>query len=166
MLFSRPSSFSVARGDRATVKFETCNMDISYRAVIRCLDIKGLTPKEIREKVAKPRQNDPLYSMVKKWAAEFKRGRESLEDDPPSETAINRHHTGNHWKDSWHHHGRQTSNGVLHCHCHLRGPHPCCHPQRTSYVQCVSTFCPKVRWTCFETNSAQYVKGKYCHFVG
>jgi len=25
----------------------------------------------------------PSYSMVKKWAAEFKRGRDSLEDDPP-----------------------------------------------------------------------------------
>ena len=27
-------------------------------------------------------ENVPSYSMLKKWAAEFKRGRESLEDDP------------------------------------------------------------------------------------
>ena len=59
------------------------NMDnIRYRAVIRYLGLKGLTPKHIFEDmVVTVGENAPSYSMVKKWDAEFKRGRDSLEDD-------------------------------------------------------------------------------------
>ena len=82
----------------------------------------------------------------------------------PSENAC--HHAGDHCQDSWHHHDRQTSNGVLHCHWvgYLPQPHPCSHPQQTSYVHGVSTLCPKTPWTWFEMESAQHVKGKSCHF--
>lgn len=31
------------------------------------------------------RESSPSYSTIKKWAAEFKRGRSSLEDDPREE---------------------------------------------------------------------------------
>ena len=87
---------------------------------------------------------------------------------PPSEKASHHHHTGDHGQDSWHHHGRQTSNGVLHCHWvgYLPGPHPCSHPQWTPYVQGVSTLCSKTPWTWFEMDSAQHVKGTSCHFLG
>ena len=59
------------------------NMDkISHHAVIRYLRLKGLTPKEIHENMVVTLWEDaPLQSMVKKWAAKFKRGRESLEED-------------------------------------------------------------------------------------
>ena len=55
------------------------NMDtFSHRAVIRYLGLKDFTPKEIHEDmVVSLGENAPLYSMVKKWDAEFKRGRES-----------------------------------------------------------------------------------------
>ncbi|XP_041346797.1 uncharacterized protein LOC121366396 [Gigantopelta aegis] len=57
--------------------------NISNRAVIRYLGLQGLTPKEIHEDMVVTLGEDaPLYSMVKKWAAEFKRSRERLEDDP------------------------------------------------------------------------------------
>ena len=51
------------------------NMDISQRAVIRYLGLKDLPPQETW-------WSNYERSMVKKWAAEFKRGREILEDDP------------------------------------------------------------------------------------
>ena len=59
------------------------NMDnIGHRVVIRYLGLKGLTPKEIYEgRVVTLGENVPAYSMVKKWAAEFRCGRDSLEDD-------------------------------------------------------------------------------------
>ncbi|XP_040923305.1 chromobox protein homolog 1b isoform X1 [Toxotes jaculatrix] len=57
--------------------------NVSLRAIIRYLGLKGLSPKEVHEDmVATLGEGAPSYSMVKKWAAEFKRGRESLEDDP------------------------------------------------------------------------------------
>ncbi|XP_041369556.1 protein GVQW3-like [Gigantopelta aegis] len=56
--------------------------NIGHRAVIPYLSHKGLTPKEIHEDmVITVGEDAPSYSMVKTWAAEFKRGRESLEDD-------------------------------------------------------------------------------------
>ena len=46
---------------------------------------KGLGPKEIHVDMVATLGNDaPALSTVKKWAGEFKRGRESLEDDPRS----------------------------------------------------------------------------------
>ena len=55
------------------------------RAVIKYLQKKGMTPKEIHEDMVQTLDDDsPSYSTIKKWAAEFKQGRESIEDDPPS----------------------------------------------------------------------------------
>ena len=46
---------------------------------------KGLTTKEIHaDRVSTLGDDAPALSTVKKWAAEFNRGRESLEDDPRS----------------------------------------------------------------------------------
>ena len=46
---------------------------------------KGLAPKEVHANmVATLGDFAPALSTVKKWAAEFKRSRESLEDDPRS----------------------------------------------------------------------------------
>ena len=56
---------------------------VAHRAVIHYLGLKGLTPKKVHEDmVATLGEDAPSYSTVKKWAAEFKRGRDSLEDDP------------------------------------------------------------------------------------
>ena len=58
---------------------------IWHRDVIRYLQKKGLTAKEIHADMVSTLGDDaPALSTVKKWAAEFKRGRESLEDDPRS----------------------------------------------------------------------------------
>jgi len=43
----------------------------------------GLTPNEIRSKFIQVYWDSSLsFSTIKKWAAEFKRGHTSLEDDP------------------------------------------------------------------------------------
>ena len=56
------------------------------RAVIKYLCKKGMTPKEIHGDFMRPLGNEYLsYSTVKKWAAEFKRRRESIEDDARSD---------------------------------------------------------------------------------
>jgi histone-lysine N-methyltransferase SETMAR len=54
-----------------------------YRAVIKFFVKEGLTPNEIHSKFIKFYGNSsPSFSTIKKWAAEIKRGRASLEDDP------------------------------------------------------------------------------------
>ena len=55
---------------------------ISERAVIQYLHKKGLTPKDIHNMVATLGKDAPSYVTVKRWVAEFKHGRQSLEDDP------------------------------------------------------------------------------------
>jgi len=56
---------------------------IEYRAVIKFFVKEGLTPNEIHSTFIKVYgDSSPSFSTVKKWAAEFKRGRTSLEDDP------------------------------------------------------------------------------------
>jgi histone-lysine N-methyltransferase SETMAR len=56
---------------------------IVYRAVIKFFVKEGLTPNEVHSKFAKFYGDSfPSFSTIKKWAAEFKRGRTSLEDDP------------------------------------------------------------------------------------
>lgn len=56
-----------------------------HRAVIKYLHKKGLTPLQIHEDMQETLGTSaPSYAMVKKWAAEFKRGRESIKDDPRS----------------------------------------------------------------------------------
>jgi histone-lysine N-methyltransferase SETMAR len=57
--------------------------NVGLRAIIRYLGLKNLSPRNIHDDmVATLGDQAPSYSMVKKWAAEFKRGRQSLEDDP------------------------------------------------------------------------------------
>jgi len=56
---------------------------IEYRAVIKLSVKEGLTPNEIHSKFIKVYEDSsPSFSTIKKWAAEFKRGRTSLEEDP------------------------------------------------------------------------------------
>ena len=56
---------------------------IQYRAVIKLFVKEGLTPTEIHSKFIKVYgDSSPLFSTIKKWAAEFKRGRTGLEEDP------------------------------------------------------------------------------------
>jgi histone-lysine N-methyltransferase SETMAR len=56
---------------------------IEYRAVIKFFVKEGLTPNEIHSKFIKfYGDSSPSFSTIKKWAAEFKRGRTSLEVDP------------------------------------------------------------------------------------
>ena len=84
--------------------------NISHRAIICHLGLKGVTSKEIHEDtVIKLGETAPSYRMVKKWDAEFKHDRKSLEDDisqgrPDSDTK----------QDPRHYHSLQTSNGTLH----------------------------------------------------
>jgi histone-lysine N-methyltransferase SETMAR len=55
---------------------------IEYRAVIKFFVKEGLTTNEINSKFIKIYgASSPSFSTIKKWAAEFKRGRTSLEDD-------------------------------------------------------------------------------------
>ena len=56
---------------------------IEYRAVIKFFVKEGLTPNEIHSKFIKVYgDSSPSFSTTKKWAAEFKHGCTSLEDDP------------------------------------------------------------------------------------
>jgi len=55
---------------------------IEYRAVVKFCVKERLTPNEIHSKFIKVYgDSSPSFSTIKKWAAEFKRGRTSLEDD-------------------------------------------------------------------------------------
>jgi len=54
-----------------------------YHAVIKFFVKEGLTPNEIHSKFIKVYgDSSPSFSTIKEWAAEFKRGRTSLEVDP------------------------------------------------------------------------------------
>ncbi|XP_036358546.1 uncharacterized protein LOC115210603 [Octopus sinensis] len=56
-----------------------------YRAVIKYLNLKGTTPSEIHEDMVRTlTDNAPSYATVKHRVNEFKRGKESVEDDPSS----------------------------------------------------------------------------------
>ena len=71
---------------------------IWHRGVIRYLSKKGLTTKKIYTDVISTLGDDaPALSTVKKWAVEYKRRRESLEDDQRSGrsfTATTQENTG------------------------------------------------------------------------
>lgn len=57
--------------------------DVQQRAVIRFMVLQKKAPKAIHEELAATLGDDSLsYSSVKKWAALFKAGRQSTEDDP------------------------------------------------------------------------------------
>jgi len=54
-----------------------------YRVVIKFFVKESLKPNEIHSKFIKVYgDSSPSFSTIKKWAAEYKRGRTSLEDDP------------------------------------------------------------------------------------
>ena len=58
---------------------------IWHRGIIKYLQKNGLAPKDIYADIVAILWDDaPALSTVKKWAAEFKKGKESLEDDPRS----------------------------------------------------------------------------------
>src|SRR5436190_21126688 len=58
---------------------------IEYRAVIKYLFLKGNTPTQIKDELDSVYGDSaPSFTTVKFWAAEFKRGRESLGDDERS----------------------------------------------------------------------------------
>ena len=55
---------------------------LEIRAVIKYFCKKGMPSKEIHEDFMETLlKESPSYSTVKEWTAEFKRGRESVEDD-------------------------------------------------------------------------------------
>ena len=59
------------------------SQNIEFRAVIKFLTKEGAKAKEIHRPMADVYgDSSPKYSTVAKWSAEFKRGRDSLEDDP------------------------------------------------------------------------------------
>jgi len=56
------------------------SLKTEYRAVIKFFVKEGLTPNEIHLKFIKVYgDSSPLFSTIKKWAAELKLGRKSLE---------------------------------------------------------------------------------------
>jgi hypothetical protein len=60
---------------------------IEYHAVIKFYVKEGLTPNEIHSKFIKVYgDSSPLFSTIKTWASEFKRGHTSLEGLPKSAT--------------------------------------------------------------------------------
>lgn len=71
-------------------KFEVIKYNISVtmdkkelRAVIKYLYLKKLKPKEIHQDIITTLGEDSVsYSTIKKWSSEFKKGRNSIEDDP------------------------------------------------------------------------------------
>ena len=56
---------------------------IRYRTVIEFLTLENVQPQQIHNRmVIVYGENAPSYATVKRWAAEFRRCRTSLEDDP------------------------------------------------------------------------------------
>ena len=59
------------------------SQNIEFRAVIKFVTKQGAKAKEIHWRMAYVYgDSSPKYSTVAKWSAEFKRGRDSLEDQP------------------------------------------------------------------------------------
>ena len=65
------------------------SQNIEFRAVIKFLSKEGAKAKEIHRHMADVYgDSSPKYSTVAKWSAEFKRGQDSLEDDPRQVTLL------------------------------------------------------------------------------
>ena len=59
------------------------SQNIAFRAVIKFPTKEGANSKEIHQHIADVYGDSrPKHSTVSKWSAEFKCGRDSLEDDP------------------------------------------------------------------------------------
>jgi len=55
---------------------------VEKRAVMKYLFLTGMSGKAIHDDMlATLRENAPAYSVVKSWLAEFKHGRNSVEDE-------------------------------------------------------------------------------------
>ena len=58
---------------------------IRYRAVIEFLTLENIQPQQIHSRMTVVYSEDaPSYATVKRWAAEFRQGRRSLEGEPRS----------------------------------------------------------------------------------
>jgi histone-lysine N-methyltransferase SETMAR len=69
--------------DWLRVEFLMENLKVEYRAVIKFLTKEGVSAPIIHERLVKVYQDQsPSYRTVTRWAGEFARGRESIEDDP------------------------------------------------------------------------------------
>ena len=56
--------------------------NVEYSAVIKYLSLKGGAPLQIdQDLINNLGENVPSYSAVKHWVGDFKRGRESVEDE-------------------------------------------------------------------------------------
>ena len=80
--------------EQSVLNAQTQGMDeVQQRSVIRFMVMQNKTPKSIHEELQTTLGEAALaYSTVKKWAALFKAGRESVEDDERSgrpKTAVN-----------------------------------------------------------------------------
>ena len=63
-----------------------CKLEkVEIRAVINYFYQKGMPPKEIHEDFMETLGKESPYNKLKNWAAEFKRGRESVENDGRSD---------------------------------------------------------------------------------
>ena len=84
-LFNRVLLFSICTMPCyiSTLTMTEESRKIRYRAVIEFLTLESKQPAEIFERLTRAYGDSaPSYATVKRWNLEFRRGRQSLEDDP------------------------------------------------------------------------------------